>query len=210
MTKNLNIKLERDQFFKDANDLNMDKGDSYLLAYPYFLAFFEPKTTLTEQDLVIGIHFTYGWMPTIFKFEDTEKIPSALEILNRAKANKSIAVGDLHILKTLFKNSLVGTSKLLHFMNPQAFAIWDSRVFRYLTQQYPTNEKMGNCVAYLEYLAFCKGLIVDSQFAACRLEVEKQVGYSMTEMRIVELVMFIKGAKEKTAPAASILGLPRL
>lgn len=199
MTKNLNIKLERDQFFKDANDLNMDKGDSYLFAYPHFLHFFEHKPTLTEQDLVIGIHFTYGWMPTIFKFGDTDTISSALEILNRAKANKPITVDDLQILKTLFKNSLVGTSKLLHFINPQAFAIWDSRVFRYLTQQYPTNEKMGNCAAYLEYLDFCKALIADQRFAACRTELEVQIGYAISAMRTVELVMFMKGKNKQIA-----------
>jgi hypothetical protein len=197
MTKKLNIKLKRDQFFKDANDLNIDEGDSYLLAYPYFLTFFEHKPTLTEQDLVIGIHFTYGWMPTIFKFGDTERITDALEILNRAKDRKSLTVGDLQTLKILFKNSLVGTSKLLHFINPSAFAIWDSRVFRYLTQKYPTNEKMGNCEAYLAYLDFCKELIEDSRFGGCMTEVEKQVGYPLSAMRVVELVMFIKGAKEK-------------
>ena len=197
MTKNLNIKLEHNQFFKDANNLNMDEGDSYLLAYPHFLTFFEHKPILIEQDIVIGIHFTYGWMPTIFKFGDTGNLASALEILNRAKANEPLTVDDLQTIKILFKNSLVGTSKLLHFINPQAFAIWDSRVFRYLTQQYPSNEKMGNCAAYLEYLAFCKALIADQRFAACKQTMEDGVGYTMSSMRIVELVMFIKGAKEK-------------
>lgn len=197
MSKTLNSNFNQDQFFKDAQDLNIDKNDSYLFAYPHFLRFFEDKTTLTEQDLVIGIHFTYGWMPTIFKFGDTEGIPSVLAILNRAKANETLTVDDLQILKTLFKNSLVGTSKLLHFINPHAFAIWDSRVFRYLTQQYPTNEKMGNCEAYLAYLDLCKELIEDSRFGGCKTEVEKQVGYPLFAMRVVELVMFIKGAKEK-------------
>ena len=56
MTKKLNIKLKRDQFFKDANDLNIDEGDIYLITYPHFLTFFEHKPILTEQDLVIGIH----------------------------------------------------------------------------------------------------------------------------------------------------------
>lgn len=197
MSKILNSNFNKDQFFKDAQNLDIDKNDSYLFAYPHFLRFFEHKSDLTEQDIVIGIHFTYGWMPTIFKFGDTEKLSSALEILNRAKAKESLTVDHLQILKTVFKNSLVGTSKLLHFINPDAFAIWDSRVFRYLTHLYPTNEKMGNCAAYLEYLAFCKDLIADQQFSACKQAMEDKVGYTMSSMRIVELVMFIKGAKEK-------------
>lgn len=131
MSKTLNSNFNQDQFFKDAQDLNIDKNDSYLFAYPHFLHFFEDKPTLKEQDLVIGIHFTYGWMPTIFKFGDTKAIPSVLAILNRAKANETLTVDDLQTLKTLFKNSL------------------------------------------------------------------KQVGYPLSAMRVVELVMFIKGAKEK-------------
>lgn len=197
MPKISDSNFNKDQFFKDAQDLNIDKNDSYLFAYPHFLRFFEHKPTLTVQDIVIGIHFTYGWMPTIFKFGETERITAALEILNRAKANKPLTIDDLQILKILFKNSMVGTSKLLHFINPEAFAIWDSRVFRYLTQKYPTNEKMGNCEAYLAYLDFCKELIEDSRFGGCMTKVEKQVGYTLSAMRAVELVMFIKGAKEK-------------
>lgn len=85
MTKNLNIQPNRDHFFADAKNLPIEQGDSYLLAYPHFLTFFEHTPILTEQDLVIGIHFTYGWMPTIFKFRDTRMLPSALEILNPLK-----------------------------------------------------------------------------------------------------------------------------
>lgn len=39
---------------------------------------------------------------------------------------------DLVLLKKSFNNSLVGVSKLLHFINPNIYAIWDSRVFGFL------------------------------------------------------------------------------
>lgn len=197
MSKILNPKITSDQFFEDARNLNIDKEDSYLFAYPAFLTYFQGETLITEQDLIIGIHFTYGWMPTIFKFGNTDKISSALEILNRAKADELLSTDELQILKSLFKNSLVGTSKLLHFINPNVFTIWDSRVFRYLTQQYPTNEKMGNCAAYLDYLEFCKKLIADPQFVVCKADVEEQVGYTISAMRTVELVMFMRGREKQ-------------
>lgn len=39
---------------------------------------------------------------------------------------------ELLFLKRSFNNSLVGVSKLLHFINPRVYAIWDSRVFSFL------------------------------------------------------------------------------
>ncbi|SEL70117.1 hypothetical protein SAMN05216500_104243 [Acinetobacter sp. DSM 11652] len=52
------------QIFEIANQFNKDQ-ENYLLAYSYFLNFFKSSETLTLDDIVIGISFTYSWMPTI-------------------------------------------------------------------------------------------------------------------------------------------------
>jgi len=71
-------------------------------------------------------------MPTSFDFR-SDKFDEALEIINNAKKGIVPSIDQLEILKGLLNNSLVGTSKHLHFINPEIFAIWDSRVYRYLT-----------------------------------------------------------------------------
>jgi hypothetical protein len=55
-------------------------------------------------------------------------------------------------LKRAFNNSLVGTSKLLHFIHPKQYAIWDSWVFRFLNNEEPHKYKLEKPKTYLEYL----------------------------------------------------------
>ena len=55
-------------------------------------------------------------MPTIFDFR-SEDFDKAVEILNYAKKGVILTVKQLETLKGLFNNSLVGTTKLLHFIN---------------------------------------------------------------------------------------------
>ena len=51
--------------------------------------------------LIIGINFTYGWMPTILDFR-SKNFEEALEILNKAKNCIIPSVENLEILKGLF------------------------------------------------------------------------------------------------------------
>ena len=106
--------------------------DRYNKSYLHFLKYFEGQEILTEHELVIGANFTYGWMPTILNFKSDEFI-SAVSILNKARGSEKISNEELMTLKKLVNNSLVGASKLLHFVNPNVYAIWDSRVCNFLT-----------------------------------------------------------------------------
>lgn len=56
---------------------------------------------------------------------------------------------ELHILKKVVNNSIVGVSKLLHFISPEVYTIWDSRVASYLEVKDINN--VQNFCNYLEY-----------------------------------------------------------
>jgi hypothetical protein len=127
-------------------------------------------------------------MPTIFDFR-SDNFDEAVAILNEAKNGNKPTTDNLVLLKGLLNNSLVVTTKLLHFINPDNFAIWDSRVYRYLTNQVPHDNRIGNCYTYLDYLAFCDYLTKQKEFNSCRKTIEKQVGYSMKSFSVAELVM---------------------
>jgi len=184
-----NISLEK--FFRDGNNLKIKRQSDYL-SYPEFLKYFSDIKTITRHHLIIGINFTYGWMPTIFDFR-SDNFDEALKILNNAKIGDKPKADSLSLLKGLLNNSLVGTSKLLHFINPEIFAIWDSRVYRYLTNQEPYQNRIGNCNTYLDYLAFCDYLTKQKEFDSLKKSIENQVGYSMTAFRVTELVMYSNG-----------------
>lgn len=188
-----NLKLETfkryislEKFLQDGKGYKTGK-QSYYISYPEFLKYFDTIESISKHNLIIGINFVYWWMPTIFDFR-SDNFDEVVEILNDAKKWLIPTIEQLNILKWLFKNSLVGTSKLLHFINPDKFAIRDSRVYYYLTGK--TAYKIGDCEAYLSYLAFCGYLTQKKEYEKIHNSICEKVGYPMTKFRTAELIMF--------------------
>jgi hypothetical protein len=181
--------ISKETFLKDALNFRYDKGQTYDISYPEFINYFKTIPSISKHHLIIGINFTYGWMPTIFNFK-TNRFEESVEILNKVKNGNIPSISELKILKGLFNDSIVGTSKLLHFIAPDKFAIWDSRVYRYLTEQEPYESRIGNCDTYLKYLDFCNYLTSLKEFENIHKMVSNEIGYPMTKLRTVELIMY--------------------
>ena len=172
-------------FAQNQSNFNIEKHSDYI-SYPEFLRYFEEIRTIDRHNLIIGINFTYGWMPTIFDFRSS-KFTEAIEILNRAKEGSIPSINELNILKELFNNSLVGTSKLLHFINPKVFAIWDSRVYYYLTRQKAHDYRIGNPILFLAYLDFIHSITSDEKYDEIHREIVKKIKYKMTKLRTADI-----------------------
>jgi hypothetical protein len=177
---------------------NLDfREENYLVSYPIFLKYFSSLEKINLDNLIIGISFTYAWMPTILEFKNN-KFDEALKILNKAKCNENLEIEDFIILKSLLNNSLVGTSKLLHFINPKKYAIWDSRVFYFLNKDKnikPHNYRVENIDSYLNYLRLLNDLIKTEKFNGFYKIVNDKLNGEVTEFRAIELVMFQGGKK---------------
>lgn len=193
MLENFKSHISIEKFLKDGYDFKISNRSDYV-SYFEFLKYFNELDTINKHHLIIGINFTYGWMPTIFEF-CTNQFEEALAILNNAKKGKIPTKEELAVLKGLLNNSLVGTSKLLHFVNPSIFAIWDSRVYRYLTGKEPHDYRIGNFESFLSYLSFCNYLTNEVGYESVHLTINEKVGYSMTKFRTAELIMYSNGAK---------------
>jgi len=181
------------KFIKDARNTAIQQRSDFI-SYPEFLKYFKNLDEITKHTLVIGINFVYGWMPTIFDFR-SDNFDEVIKVLNKAKnGTELITIDELTLLKGLFNNSLVGSTKLLHFINPDKYAIWDSRVYRYLTNNNNYNQ-IENCNNYLDYLTFCQELINQEGFSLLKNYIEDSVGYSMTPFRIVDLIMYLNGGR---------------
>lgn len=168
---------------------NSNHEDRYNKSYFHFVDYFSRKDSLNEQDLIIGANFTYGWMPTILNFK-TDKFSAALSALNDAKKPERITDDQLLILKELINNSLVGVSKLLHFVNPEVYAIWDSRVCNFITGK-RHKQKVENLKLYWSYLDLCKRVASHPEFDDVHRKFESKVGYKISPLRTVEQIMFI-------------------
>ena len=189
-------KSNDETFLQLTNIANNFKSteENYLLSYPYFLNYFQNLESINLENLVIGISFTYSWMPTILKALNLKNTEEVLFILNEVKKGKLIDEQQLTTLKTTFNNSLVGTSKLLHFINPKQYAIWDSRVFRFLNNVEPHKYRLEKPRAYIEYLKLIEELKNEKAFTAFFDLMKQKVGYDITEYRALELAFF-KGSQ---------------
>ena len=189
-------KSNDETFLQLTNIANNFKStdENYLLSYPYFLNYFQNLESINLENLVIGISFTYSWMPTILKALNLKNTEKVVFILNEVKKGKLIDEQQLTTLKTTFNNSLVGTSKLLHFINPKQYAIWDSSVFRFLNNVEPHKYRLEKPRAYIEYLKLIEELKNEKAFTAFFDLIKQKVGYDITEYRALELAFF-KGSQ---------------
>jgi hypothetical protein len=183
-------KVTIERLRQNAEKVNISSSSSDYIAYPEFLKYFADLKTITKHNVIIGINFSYGWMPTMFDFR-SNNFNEIVDILNRAKQGQIPTETELEVLKKCFNNSLVGTSKLLHFINPNMFAIWDSRVLRYLTNRGSNSYRLDKSKLYLDFLKFCKYITNQPGYNEIHnLVVEKLNQGKMTKYRTVELIMY--------------------
>ena len=179
-----------DQIIQAEQNLTVDQNDSYLVSYPEIINHFAGINHFSVHDLVICAHIVYGWMPTILELKgDGEYRAIAAEILHVARDTGEIDITSLKLLKYVVNNSVVGPSKLLHFLRPDKFPIWDSRVCRFIFGVSHQNI-MGNPETYLEYMDNCGNVVNDARFDQVSQSVNHKVGYPVTKIRAVELIMY--------------------
>ena len=78
---------------------------------------------------------------------------------------------------------------MLHFVNPELYPIWDSKICAYLIGKrhaYVVND-VTNYILYLEH---CQALIQDARFEETHRVVKEQLGYPVSACRTVELILF--------------------
>lgn len=107
---------------------HIDRAQSYICSYPHILSAMKTPHVLDEQAFVCGAHMVYGWMPTILEIHISESVDvhAGVALLNKARIAGRLSCEEIEQLASLINHSVVGASKLLHFVNPEAFAIWDS------------------------------------------------------------------------------------
>jgi hypothetical protein len=167
----------------------IDRNDSFIISYPHILNYFSSLTKISEGDLVRGAHMIYGWMPTILHLHtENRSLKRGAEIMTGAKSG-TLSGDDITYLKDLINHSAIGTSKLLHFVAPSHYAIWDSNVC-YFVHGFKDHSKVNNVGRYLEYVDILKSLKKNGRFKAFHASVNKKVGHRVSALRALELTMF--------------------
>ena len=179
---------------EDSKTLDWSGTQSFMFSYRHFVRFFQERTSLTLPDFVVGAHFTYGWMPRILNFRPID-IQKCLVILNKVHSHQMILDSEVLTLAGAMNGSLVGVSKLLHFIDPNRYAIWDSNVCEYLNSRTGRKWRVGELQSYLNYQDLLRSLQGCSIMTELRNIVGHRFDGEVSDLRILEIVMFLTGRK---------------
>lgn len=168
--------------------IKINKDDTYLKTYNDFIEFFASKRTITKNDFVIGSHLVYGWMPTIISF-NFDNIENNVKYLNDVKNGKLLSEFELESLKKAVNNSIVGVSKLLHFINPDKYAIWDSRIHRYATGK-KSGYGVNTVSSFMQYQTGLRELTLHPNAIILQSDIQNTLGYKISKLRTLEMIMF--------------------
>lgn len=185
------------------------RADTYLRTYPALLAFGNRCTKDSPSDLYLLACATYGWMPRALKLNATH----AAGALNNLK--NAIDVKDIKPTTSItelanFVGSVVGASKILHFVNPESWPIWDSKVEGFRTwsncphpkssKSFPAPYSSMNVEGYVSYIDEVFLILEDSRFEDFYAEMQaahearltnlKIEPYEITRIRAIELAAF--------------------
>ena len=140
----------------------------------------------------------YGWMPTMLRFKGPLKpLLSLAELARRGPGkphDETLAALLGEASKTL-NNSVVGTTKLLHFLRPELYAIWDSRVYRALFDQTPHPYRVENPDIYPAYLHWLGRMTKEKRFGTLKKKFEAEAGYPVTGLRAAEATLYCLGER---------------
>lgn len=161
--------------------------------YFHFLKFFEDLSRIEEHHFYIAASFVYSWMPTMLKTVSSNEC--VLNILNRVKNGGDVDEYDLKVLIESINNSLVGVSKLLHFIAPDRYAIWDSRVYRSIFNREYYMDRKGIIEEFITYTKCARKLTQLSDYDMVHnyilTEIDTQEDLSkLTRLRTLELVLY--------------------
>lgn len=189
--------LTHDILIYDIKNFRISEDSKrYIESYPFFIDYFNDlKRDLEKKDIIIASHFVYGWMPTVLKHINITD--EHLNLLNLIKYQQVYLNKDeLESLTQITNNSVVGLSKLLHFIAPDLYPIWDSNICFYWTnKKYQAN----NIMLYIKYREKLKEIIGKPEYNHIHKNVcDKIESYKeVSRFRSCEMILFELGKQQK-------------
>ena len=165
---------------------------TYLETYPHIRATVANFRQVSSDELYATVSMAYGFMPTAMNIRRGDMEPFFAPLNALRNNGQRLTASELEGLKALINNSIVGTSKVLHFLAPEIYPVWDSRINRFLNGE--PRPETNSIPRYRDYLADFDRLHSDDDFEILRLSVETKLGYSVSAARVFELIMYMADA----------------
>jgi hypothetical protein len=173
-------------------------NDIVFNSYPKLLEFVKRSICIKDKITLIGIaHVVYGWMPTMLNNINKELIENNIlinDIWDKIMSG-SLEEEFLISIKNITNNSIIGGSKLLHFINPKNYAIIDSNILKYILNRENINYycSIDNYVIYMNKLRELENneLEID-QIKKIFYEYNTNL-YEFSNLRYIEMALFYAG-----------------
>ena len=205
MTKDEAIKAINNGYENALDELDRSRGNKaraqYLKSYPALLEVSQflckkarANSGMRKQAIVAIAHMAYGWMPRMLMICDInhENAKTIMHAVNASSSEEAIELV-FEFLESPINNSWVGLSKVLHFINPETFPIWDSNVAKIFGKQ----NQMSNRDLYCDYIILCHSISKSPEVSApvekVKEHFKKTLDYEVTDIRAVEFILFTVG-----------------
>jgi hypothetical protein len=197
----------------EASSADFEKSISpYSAGYIALRALIRDRTDpRDETQLLAAALAVYGWMPTILK--RTRNLLSMSSFVLEVKGlpfvdarpivERTAILGRDSVFFSL-NNSVVGTSKLLHFLLPDLFPIWDSRIARLFGFKYASHNKPLAYLSYFELLHQWRengGTL--SRELSDKMQSRAPKNDPLSELRLIEYALFVASISKFGGDATS-------
>lgn len=189
---------------------------TYIYSYPRLLAHFSEfssdkhSPSYKENLLIQGILMIYGWMPRIPRLDfneevnstDCSKIKENVDFLSRFNHKSKdevyliLSENDSRIrdLKNFVDNSLSAVSKILHFIRPEDFLIWDSKIQKVLgtKNSYKGKDDISKYIQYNSEFKILRETCESNDRIMSILEKAEHIfHYKISFARLIELSLYV-------------------
>ena len=128
---------------------------NYELSYPAMIAF-GTRIAIDQSSTLLLLNMAYGWMPTSARIH-TNNLKPLSAVLKKAQQRQEISEPELVDAADTIR-SAVGLSKMLHFVAPDDYAIFDSVIKKNLNNGKGSTYEPSMEKAIKEYLTFNKAV----------------------------------------------------
>ena len=186
--------LSLDFFINLAYGLEeLSPNNQLLTTYGPMLEFAQRAISKFDKTMLVGLaHMAYGWMPTMIQNIALEGNPSEW----KKQITKGCVDGSfLSEVTRLTNDSIVGASKLLHFVNPKLYPIYDSRVYKTILGK-PKHNLSKDINNYISYTNKLRSLVMDRKNITKISRIKKElvrknfIPAKCSKIRVLEVCLY--------------------
>lgn len=185
--------LTLDFLVKLVSELKQQPQNNQLLTtYGPMLEFAKRNKVKFDKTTLIGLaHMAYGWMPTMIQKISIKDFSDWQDSITAGSLDKSF----LMEVMNLTNDSIVGASKLLHFLNPDLYPIYDSRVYKTILgkEKHNLSKDVENYICYTSKLRL---LVKEPKGSSTFSKIEKElvrknfIPSKCSRIRILEVCLY--------------------